>query len=282
MFSRSPEALFLVAMIAVAFLGVSCAHSNAAQVPLRVCADPNNLPFSNDRLEGFENRIAELVSSELHRPLQYTWWAQRRGFFRNTLNAGLCDVVVGVPSNFELALTTSPYYTSSYVFVSRKDRRVDIRSMDDPRLRRLLVGVQLIGDDADSTPPAVVLGKRGITQNVRGFTLYGDYSQPNPPARIIDAVSNGAIDLAIVWGPLAGYFAKQQPIALELVQASPPQDLSFLRFVYSISMGVRKADVGLRNQLDAILARNKSRLERILGEFGVPRLPAQYVENARE
>jgi mxaJ protein len=198
------------------------------------------------------------------------------------LNAGLCDLVVGVPSDFELALTTSPYYSSSYVFVSRKDRHLNIHSLDDPRLRRLLIGVQLIGDDSTNSPPALILANRGITQNVRGYTVYGDYSRPDPPARIIDAVSAGSVDLAVAWGPLAGYFANRQKVPLELVEATPPPDLAFLRLAYAISMGVRKKDVVFRNQLEEILSRNKGRIEQILDEYGVPHLESADLRSAKE
>jgi len=165
---------------------------------LRVCADPNNLPFSNQRGEGFENKIAELLAQDLGERVEYTWWAQRRGFFRNTLKAGACDVVMGVPSGFEMALTTRPYYRSTYVFLSRKDRRLNVTSFDDPVLRKLRIGVQIIGDDQSNAPPAHALTRRNIVDNVRGYTLYGDYSQHDPPARIVDAVAKGDIDLAIV------------------------------------------------------------------------------------
>src|SRR4029453_3969538 len=109
---------------------------------LRVCSDPNNLPFSNDKLEGFENKIAAVIARELNLKVEYTWWAQRRGFVRNTLKSGLCDFIVGIPSSSELALTTSPYYRSTYTFVYRKDRGLNIRSFDDPALRSLRIGVQ--------------------------------------------------------------------------------------------------------------------------------------------
>jgi mxaJ protein len=151
---------------------------------LRVCADPNNLPFSNQQGEGFENRIAELIARELHATVQYTWWAQRRGFIRNTLKAGTCDVMLGVPSHFDLALTTSPYYRSTYVFVYRQDKGLTIRSFDDPLLHYLRIGVQLIGDDYTNTPPAHALANRDIINNVVGYTVYGNYSQANPAAKV--------------------------------------------------------------------------------------------------
>jgi mxaJ protein len=238
---------------------------------LRVCADPNNLPFSNERGEGFENRIAELLAADLGERLEYTWWAQRRGFFRSTLRAGACDVVVGVPASFELAATTAPYYRSTYVFVYRKGRGIQVRSFDDPALRELKVGVQLVGDDGANTPPAHALAARGVTRNVRGYTLYGDYREPNPPARIISAVAGGEVDVAVAWGPLAGYFARRQRVPLEVVPVSPQLDLPFLPFVYDISMGVRRGDEELRLKLEDFLARRRPEIERILDDYGVPR-----------
>ena len=237
---------------------------------LRVCADPNNLPFSNQRLEGFENKIADLLAQDLGERVEYTWWAQRRGFFRNTLKAGMCDVVIGVPSGFEMALTTKPYYRSTYVFLSRKDRHVEVKSFDDPVLKRLRIGVQIVGDDQSNTPPAHALTKRNIVDNVKGYTLYGDYSQPDPPARIVDAVAKGDIDLAIVWGPLAGFFAKQSRVPLEVVPVSPQIDQPFLPFVFDISMGVRRGDQELRDQIDQFLEKRRPEIDQILKDYRVP------------
>jgi mxaJ protein len=239
---------------------------------LRVCADPNNLPFSNERQEGFENKIAALIARELHADVEYTWWAQRRGFIRNTLKANECDLVVGLPTSFELAQTTAPYYRSTYVFVYRKDRGLDLRSFDDPRLRKLKIGVQMIGDDFSNTPPAHALSNRHIIQNVRGYTVYGDYSEANPPARIIDAVARGEVDVGVVWGPLAGYFARRQRVPLEVVPVTPEIDLPYLPFVFDISMGVRRGDDALREQLEQILVRRRAEIESILDEYGVPRV----------
>ncbi|HET7435452.1 MAG TPA: substrate-binding domain-containing protein [Thermoanaerobaculia bacterium] len=239
---------------------------------LRVCADPNNLPFSNAQEQGFENQLAHLVARDLHARVKYTWWAQRRGFIRNTLKAGDCDVVMGLPSAMEMAATTRPYYRSTYVFVSRKARHLNIASFDDPQLRRLKIGVQIIGDDGANAPPAHALAQRGVIRNVRGYTVYGDYRQPNPPARIVDAVANGEIDVAVVWGPLAGWAAKQQKVPLELTPVSPEIDLPFLPFVFDISMGVRRQDAALRQELDDILERRKPEIDRLLATYGVPRV----------
>jgi mxaJ protein len=239
---------------------------------LKVCADPNNLPFSNRRGEGFENKIAELIARDLDARVAYTWWAQRRGFFRNTLKAGACDLVVGVPASFEMALTTTPYYRSSYVFVYRKGSRVKLDSFDDPALKRLKIGVQMIGDDFANTPPAHALAARGIVDNVEGYTIYGDYSKENPPARILDEVAAGKIDVAVVWGPLAGYFAPRERVALSVVPVSPQIDRPFLPFVYDISMGVRRGDQDLHDALENILRRRRAEIEKILDDYGVPKV----------
>ncbi|HXG92894.1 MAG TPA: substrate-binding domain-containing protein [Blastocatellia bacterium] len=238
---------------------------------LRVCADPNNLPFSNERLEGFENKIAELVAREMNASVSYIWWARRRGFIRNELKTGQCDCVIGVPASSELALTTAPYYRSSYVFVYRKDSHLRIHSFDDPALRHLRIGIQMISDDNAYTPPAYALAERHIAENVRGYMIYGDYSQPNASAQIINAVAAGDIDVAIVWGPLAGFFAKRQTVPLEIVPVSPQVDKPSLPFFYDISMGVRRGDSAFRDELENIIERKRADIEKILDEYGVPR-----------
>jgi mxaJ protein len=269
---RSLAPLILVAALAGMTSGCDHARAETTQRQLRVCADPNNLPFSNEKQEGFENRIAELVARDLHAKLSYVWWAQRRGFVRNTLNQNKCDVIVGVPSSFELTRTTVPYYRSTYVFVTRRDRHLRVASFDDPQLKKLRIGVHLIGDDGVNSPPAHALSKRSIISNVRGYTVYGDYRQPNPPARLIDAVAKGDVDVAIAWGPLAGYFAQREPVALDVNPVSPQIDLPFLPFVFDISMGVRRGNDKLRDELNAIIANRRSEIDGILAKYGVPRL----------
>ena len=244
---------------------------------LRVCADPNNLPFSNQHREGFENEIAELIGRDLGLPVEYTWWAQRRGYIRNTLKAGTCDMVMGIATGVDMLQTTAPYYRSSYVFVYRKDRGLHINSFDSPPLRKLRIGVQIIGDDYTNTPPAHALARRHIIQNVRGYRVLDDYSRPNPPARIIEAVAKGDIDVAVAWGPLAGYFASKAGVPLEIVPVSPQVDVPFLPFVYDISMGVRRGDEELRQKVEAAIERNRSAIDNILKRYGVPRLDERLV-----
>ena len=237
---------------------------------LRVCADPNNLPFSNEREEGLENRLAELIAEEMDAELEYTWWAQRRGFIRNTLRAGLCDLVPGVPSSYELVLATAPYYRSTYVFVYRSDAGFQLRSFDDPVLRELQIGVHLMGDDYANAPPAHALSTRGIVTNVSGYSIYGDYASPNPPARLVEAVANGEIDVAIIWGPFAGYFAPRQKVDLEIVPVRPEIDVPFLPMVYDIAMGVRRDDAALMVEVQRILTSRQEEVGKILDEYGVP------------
>jgi mxaJ protein len=246
--------------------------SDSTQRTLRVCADPNNLPYSNDRQQGFENDIASLIARDLGARVAYTWWPQRRGFVRMTLKRDQCDVIMGIPSNFELALPTAPYYRSSYVFVSRTDRHLGVTSFDDPRLKKLKIGVQMIGNDHVNSPPAHALAGRGIINNVTGYTVYGDYRSQAPGRDIVDAVAKGDVDLAVVWGPQAGYFARQERVPLDIVPVSPQIDLPFLPFVFDISMGVRRGDVALREQLDREIERRHDEIERILDRYGVPRV----------
>jgi len=271
---RFREAAFIAALFLLAPLVTSCRSGHASTAvtrELRVCADPNNLPFSNQQGEGFENRIADLIAKELHARVRYTWWAQRRGFFRNTLKAGLCDVVMGMPAGMEMTLPTRPYYRSSYVFVYRRSSGLRLSSINDPILRKLKIGVQMIGDDFTNTPPAHALTARHIISNVSGYTLYGDYAEQNPPARIITAVANGQIDTAIAWGPLAGYFAKMQSNPLEIVPVSPASD-GPLPFVFDISAGVRAGEQELRDEIQKVLDNKQTEIRRVLESYAIPLL----------
>ena len=246
------------------------ASAAAGPAPLRVCADPNNLPFSNQAGEGFENRIAEALAAALGTKVEYTWWAQRRGFIRNTLKEGRCDLVIGVPVGFEQALTTRPYYRSSYVFVTRTADGAPPHSLDDPLLRERLIGVPLIGDDAANAPPAHGLARRGIIRNVRGFMVYGDYRDAAPSARIVEAVARREIDVAIVWGPLA-YFAARQPVPLTVTPVQGAELDEGLPYEFGIAMGVRRKDTELHERIEAVIEQIRPRIDSILAEYGVPR-----------
>jgi mxaJ protein len=260
----------LAALCVVLAIAAGCGHAVKATQPLRVCSDPNNLPFSNQQQQGFENRIADLLARDLGTTVDYTWWAQRRGFLRNTLLAGRCDVVIGLPRDVEIAQTTQPYYRSTYVFVMRKARRLHIRSFDDEALRQLRVGIQVIGDDGANSPPAHALSRRGIVNNLVGYSVYGDYTTNSPPSRIVAAVANGEVDIAAVWGPLAGYFATHQREPLDIVPVSPQIDAG-LPQVFDLSMAVRRDDTARLAVLDQFLQRRRADINRILDRYHVPR-----------
>jgi mxaJ protein len=268
---RRERMALLVPLIAFAVALGSSAQPRRAE-PLRVCADPNNLPFSDSAGRGFENQIASLVAKDFGRPLEYTWWPQRRGFIRNTLRVGRCDLVIGVPSSYELTLRTTPYYRSSYVFVTRADRHLGITSFDDRRLRGLRVGIHMMGDDYANSPAALALLRRGLGSHIVGFMIYGDYSRPHPPSDLIDAVARGDVDVAVAWGPLAGYFAGRASVPLTVTPVTPQIDLPFTPFVFDIAMGVRRADTAWRARLDSELARRRTEVRHILEEYHVPLL----------
>ena len=274
----APRLAALALLAGAAILGASAGSVSAAARELRVCADPNNLPFSNQEGEGFENRIAGLVAEELDAELSYTWWAQRRGFIRNTLNAGACDVLMGVPAGYELVETTAAYYRSAYVYVYRADQGLDLHSIRDPRLRDLKIGVHLIGDDGANPPPAHALGAQGIVDNVFGYMIYGDYREPNPPARVIEAVAAGDLDVAAVWGPFGGYFAQHAPVPLAAVSITDTATFAPLRFEFGMAMGVRKDDRALLDELNRIIDRRREDIQALLDEYGVPRVASGTFE----
>jgi mxaJ protein len=240
------------------------------QRTLTACADPNNLPFSNRAGQGFENKLAELIASDLHAQLKYIWWAQRRGYVRNTLNERSCDFWPGIASNVEMVATSRPYYRSSYVFVTRKGADLKGLTLDDPRLKTLSIGVQMVGNDATNTPPAHALATRGIIANVRGYMLYGDYREPNPPAEIVKAVARGDVDVALVWGPLAGFFAAQSPVPLRLEPVTPWFADQQWPMQFDVSVGVQKDNQKLLHEIDRILARRSCEIRRLLDSYHVP------------
>jgi mxaJ protein len=248
---------------------------------LRVCADPNNLPFSNDRGEGFENRITEVVARDLGASVTYTWWAQRRGFLRHTLQAGLCDVVPGLPIGTEAVRPTAPLYRSAYAFVTRSDAP-PVSSFDDPRLHTLRIGVQMVGDNGYNTPPAHALARRGLTSNVLGYTLYGDYGEPHPPSRIVEAVTRGEIDVAVAWGPLAGYFAARSDPPLRVTLVDPPFDGARLPMAFDSAFAVRRDDDGgaFAREIGGALRRHRGEIDAILAAYAVPRLDSPPIPEA--
>ena len=250
---------------------LAAATVQAQPQALRVCADPDNLPYSHQDGSGFENRIAQLVASDFGLPLEYAWLPDRRGFVRKTLGAGLCDLVLGVPVEFERTANTRPYYRSFYVLVEGAGDAAPPRSFADPRLRQWRVGVQLVGDDFAATPPGHALVQAGAVDNVVGFPIPGE--QP-AAQRIVQALARGELDAAFVWGPQAGYYALRSARPLQLHYVAPPAGLHEQPFAFDIAMGVRRGDKALRERLDDFIVRRQADIDRILADYGVPRLEA--------
>ena len=236
---------------------------------LRVCGDPNNLPFSNEKLEGIENKIAVVIAKDLGMTVAYTWWPHQRGLVKRVLNTSRCDVMLGIPKGYDPVLWTKPYYRTGYVLAYRKDRGLKLRSLDDPQLKKLKIGVQV------NTPPHDALGQRGIADNVVGYQLMFDsnFHAEDYPGKVVEDLLAGTIDVALVWGPIAGYFVKKKAAPLELVMLEERPD-SGERFAFDISMGVRKRDKELKDKLEAALARKHDEITHVLEDFGVPLLPA--------
>jgi mxaJ protein len=231
----------------------------AAKSEFRVCADPDNLPFSNRKGEGFGNKIAELLARSAGQPLVYYWWPARRGFISRTLNAWECDVVLDVPTGYELTRTTQPYYCSSYVMVSRPGEHLSPSLFDQPRARSLRVGV------VEHTPP-LDLALQHKLDPVVYFTNY-DYDS-NYPGRIVADVESGKLDVALVWGPIGGYFARGQSIPLEIA-ALEERDPS-VRLTFPLSFGVRRGDKARAERLEALMHEHADEIAAILRDNGVP------------
>jgi mxaJ protein len=240
---------------------------------IRVCADPDNMPLSNQKGEGFEQKIAELIAKEWNAKVEYAWWPVRRGFFARALNGRYCDLAIEAPPALDIASVTKPYFRSGYVFVTRKDSGLDIKSLADPRLKKLRIGVNLLNSDAENTPPAMALSKYGVVGNLTGYSTF--YTTTERPEDIVNDVAKKTIDVAIVWGPLAGYFAKRSAVPLSLQPLAERDSLSDLPFRFDIGMAVRRKDGALRDSLQKVLDRKGPEIQAILKQYGVPVFPIQ-------
>ncbi len=233
---------------------------------LRVCGDPDNLPFSNQKLEGFENKIAAVIAADLGATAEYAWWPHQRGLVRNTIDAGICDVIFGVPEGLDFVLWTKPYYRSSYVIAYRKDRGYRITSLDAPELKTLRLGVYA------NTPPEESLARRGFLNNVSTYSLFFDpRGDRDRPLKLLADLVDGTVDVAVPWGPLAGYYAKQMSAPLELI---PLESEVGVPLAFDISMGVKKGNKELKSRLEAAIDRRGAEIRAILADYGVPVLPS--------
>jgi mxaJ protein len=238
---------------------------------LRVCADPDNMPLSSEKAVGFEQKIAELIAKDWDTKVEYAWWPVRRGFFSRALNGRYCDVAIQAPAGLDMAGVTKPYFRSGYVFLTRKDSGLNIKNLADPRLKKLRIGVNLLNSDAENTPPAMALSLYGVVGNLTGFTTF--YTDQDRPESIVRAVESKEVDVAIVWGPLAGYFAKSSKVPLAMTPLPEVDSLSQMPFRFNIAMGVRRRDKELRDSLDNFLQRKAPEIQAVLKEYGVPTFP---------
>jgi mxaJ protein len=281
---RSPTSRAALAVVAALALPASRGTAQELQTNqlkpgvLRICADPDNMPLSNQKGEGFEQKIAELIGKEWNTKIEYAWWPVRRGFFSRALNGRYCDVAIEAPAGLDMAGVTKPYFRSGYVFLTRKDSGLDVTSLADPRLKKLKIGVNLLHSDAENTPPAMALSRYGVVGNLTGYSTF--YTDDDRPEDIVEAVANKEVDIAIVWGPLAGYFAQKSPVPLVLVPLAERDSLSDFPFRFNIAMGVRRRDHELRDSLDALLARKQPEIQAILKQYNVPVFPV--VEEAED
>lgn len=241
---------------------------------LRVCADPADLPFSDQNRQGFENKIAEVVAQAMGARLEYYWWPYQRGLTRRTLGEGKCDVLISVPTEWELVLTTRPYYRTTYVFAYKVDHEneFDVSSgFQAPILRKVRVGVHL------NTPPHVLLAEHGIVENVTAYPLSYDpqFHPEDYPGKLVEDLLAGKVDVAVVWGPIAGYFAKKKGASLRIVPV--PDENPRIPMAFNMSMGVRRGNQALKARLEEILTAKAAEIRAILEDYGVPLLEIQPV-----
>lgn len=236
---------------------------------LRVCADPDNLPASSQAGEGYEIKIAELVAQTWGWRVEYAWWPVRRGFFSRALNGNYCDVAITAPSGLDIAGVTGPYFRSGYYIVYRKDSGLNLSSLSDTTFRRLRIGVHILNSDAENTPPAMAMSTYGVVGNLVGFpTNYSDMYRPDDIFKALGST----IDVAIVWGPIAGYFVQQSKVPLVMNKVAE-DTVQGIPFVYSMGMGVRRRDTKFRDSLQAVIDAKGGDMVKILQSFNVPMLP---------
>jgi mxaJ protein len=236
----------------------------------KVCADQDNMPYSNSKFEGFENKIAEVLAKDLGKKLTYQFWYDRMGFLRNTLNAKRCDVVMGTAQDNDAVRTSKPYYRSGHVFVWRKASNYNITNWDSPDLKKGFIGV------VGQSPATIPMNDHDLISNARPYRMQRDLTLP--PSYLIDDLAKGDIDIAVAWGPIGGYFAKNNKVPMEVklipeYENADPVMKAKGKEYWNISIGVRKKDKERMAMIDAALERNKDKINQILDDYGIPHVP---------
>jgi quinoprotein dehydrogenase-associated probable ABC transporter substrate-binding protein len=230
---------------------------------LRVCADPNNLPFSNEKGEGFENKLAEMLAAKLNKKVAYTFFPQATGFVRMTLGSHRCDVIMGYPQGDEMVQNTNPYYQTAYALVTKSGSPLNaVMALADQRLADKRLGI------VAGTPPATYLVAHGLMAKAKPYPLMVDTRVDSSAVAMMNDVASGEIDAGVLWGPMAGYYASRAspPMHVELLL----KDMGGPRLVYRITMGVRPSDQNWKRQLNKLIAENQPAINKLLLDFGVP------------
>ena len=270
---RAPPPLASLALlVALSLSGVRAQQPEAGDAielvdpqVFRACADPRDLPFSNEAGEGFENKIAELLAKKLDKSVAYAYYPDATGFIRNTLNAHRCDVVMGVPLGDDTVQPTNPYYRTAYVAAYRKGGPLDgLDGLSDQRLKTAKIGV------IAGTPPATYLASLGLLRNIKSYALVVDTRFDSTTAQMMHDLDNGDIDVALIWGPLGGYYALKAQTPTAIVPLVKEQGGP--KLVYRIAMGVRHSDQNWKRALNKAISDNQPEINEILRSFGVPLL----------
>jgi len=270
-FGRAGIALCLILPLFLIAAGVAAQTGEEGSIELvdpkvlRVCADPRDLPFSNEAGEGFENKIAELLAQKLGKTLAYEFYPGATGFVRNTLNAHRCDVIMGMPQGDDVVQGTNPYYRTTYSLVSKQGSGLEnVDSLEDPLLQNKRIGI------VAGTPPATNLAVNGLLGNIKSYPLVVDTRVDAPTSTMMGDLEGDRIDVAILWGPIAGYLAKNTKIPVKVTPLV--KETSGQRMIYRIGMGVRHSDQEWKRLLNKLIAENQAEITHILTTYGVPLL----------
>jgi quinoprotein dehydrogenase-associated probable ABC transporter substrate-binding protein len=262
---------FLVLLTPFGLIGKACAQADDAAIELvdpevlRVCADPRDLPFSDQEGRGLENKIAELLAQKLGKTLAYTYYPNSTGFVRNTLAAHRCDLIIEMPQGDDIVQVTNPYYRTSYALVSKRGADLEtVDTLEDPRLKGKRIGI------IAGTPPVTNIAVNGLLPNIKSYPLVVDTRYDAPAADMMNDLEHGDIDVAALWGPIAGYFAQRSNTPMQVTPLI--KETTGPRMVFRMGMGVRHSDQEWKRLLNKTIAENQGAIDQILRDYGVPLL----------